>query len=267
MRKVQNIHLDQRTIIIHRYMKTQILRVILLCFLAPSLHAEVAPLSPAHAVGPSRAAMFKQLTALAGTGNADVKYSLGMFYNNGIGTSRDNKAAFRYFSESAEAGNLLASYKVGCYYAGQFPGVVPLDEQNALKYKLRAAEAGYDLAQHDVARYFASKGNIPTALVWWEKAARQAYMPSTAYLAQHLSGIDSKDKVKGLAVMLVLREQMPNTPKELSDRIAVANTELSEDEKLQAERIRGSWLTGPTLLTTAGRVGVSAVPALLASIK
>lgn len=54
-----------------------------------------------------------------------------MFLNNGIGTHRDNKAAFRYFSEAAEAGDVLASYKVGCYYAGQFKDVFPLDEQSA----------------------------------------------------------------------------------------------------------------------------------------
>ena len=248
-------------------MKTKILSAILLCLLVPSVHAENTPVSPANAVGPSHQAMFHQLSALAGTGNADAKYNLGMFYNNGIGTQRDNHAAFRYFSEAAQAGNLLAAYKVGCYYAGQFTGVVPTDAQNALKYKLRAAEAGYDVAQHDIALYFAREGDVPTALVWWEKAARQAHVPSTAYLAQHLSGVDSKDKVKAFAVMLVLREQMPNISKQLSDRIAVARTELSEDEKLQSERIRGTWLTGPTPLTTAARAGVTAVPALLGSLK
>lgn len=248
-------------------MKIKILSAVLLCFLASSLRAEDAPLSSSNAVDSSREAMFKQLTALAGTDNAGVKYNLGMFHNNGIGTHRDNKAAFRYFSEAAEAGSLLASYKVGCYYAGQFTGVVPLDQQSALKYKLRAAEAGYDLAQHDVALYFAKKGDLANALIWWERASRQANTTSTAYLAHYLSGVDSKDKVKGLALMLVLREQMPKSSKELSDRIASAQTELSEDEKLQAERIRASWLTGPTPLTTAGRVGVSAVPALLNSLK
>lgn len=212
-------------------------------------------------------AMFKQLTALAATGNADVKYNLGMFHNNGIGTHRDNKTAFRYFLEAAEAGNLLASYKVGCYYAGQFANVVPLDEQSALKYKLRAAEGGYDLAQHDVAMHLARKGDFASALVWLEKASRQASMPSTAALAHYLTRPDSKDKVKGLALMLVLKELMPKTPKELSDRLAAAQAELSEDEKLQAERIRASWLTGPTPLTTAARGGISAVPALLGSLK
>lgn len=212
--------------------------------------------------------MFKRLSALAESGNADVKYNLGMLLNNGIGTPRDNKAAFRFFSEAAEAGNLLASYKLGCYYAGQFADVVPADEQAALRFKLLAAEAGYDLAQHDVAMHFAKAGDIANALLWWEKASRQAYMPSTAYLAKHWSrGADSRDRSKGLALMLILKERMPNTPKELSDRLAAAQAELSDAEKTEAERMRAAWLTGPTPLTTAARAGIAAVPALLSSIE
>ena len=222
--------------------------------------------SPTSAADPSPEAMFKRLTALTESGNAAVKYNLGMFLNNGIGTQRNNKAAFRYFSEAAEAGNVLASYKVGCYYAGQFTDVVPSDEQTALKFKLPAAEAGYDLAQHDVAMHFGKKGDIANALTWWEKASRQADIPSTAYLANYLSRSDSKDKPKGLALMLILKEQMPNTPKELSDRLAAAQAELSDVEKNEAANIRASWLTGPTPLTTAARAGISAVPALLSSI-
>lgn len=211
--------------------------------------------------------MFKQLTALAETGNADVKYNLGMFHNNGIGTPRDHKAAFRNFTDAAEAGNLLAAYKVGCYYAGQFTGVVPMDEQSAFKYKLRAAEGGYDLAQHDVAIYLAKKGDFVTSVMWWEKASRQGYVPSTAYLANYLSGAESKDKVTGLALMLVLRKQLPETPKELANRLAAAQAALSEEENLQAERIQASWLTGPTPLTTAAHTAVSTLPALLSSLK
>ena len=223
--------------------------------------------SPTSAAEPSPEAMFKRLTALAESGNADIKYNLGMFLNNGIGTQRDNKAAFRHFSEAAGAGNVLASYKVGCYYAGQFTDVVPSDEQTALKFKLPAAEAGYDLAQHDVAMHYGKKGDIANALTWWEKASRQAFMPSTAYLANYLSRADSKHRAKGLALMLILKERMPNATKELSDRLAAAQAELSDDEKKEAANIRASWLTGPTPLTTAARAGISAVPALLSSVE
>ena len=223
--------------------------------------------SPANATDPSREAMFNRLTALAKTGNSDVKYNLGMFLNNGIGTHQDNKAAFRYFSEAAEAGNLLASYKVGCYFAGQFKDVVPLDVQSAQKYKLPAAEAGYDLAQRDVAIHFHRKGDFVNAQIWWEQASRQADMPSTLYLADYLSRVAPKEKARGLALMLLLKEQMPNIPKELSDRIAKTQAELSNDEKMEATKIRSTWLTGPTPLTLAARAGVMGVPALIRSLE
>lgn len=246
-------------------MKTKFLSGIFLCFLANIVHAAEVPLLSPAVDQLSREAMFKQLAALANTGDADVKYNLGMFYNNGIGTKRDNQSAFRYFLDAAEGGNLLAAYKVGCYYAGQFPGVVPTDLQTSLKYKLRAAEAGYDLAQHDVGLYFAKEGNLAEALLWWEKASRQGYGPSTAYLAHYFSGVDSKDKVKGLALMLVLKEQMRTTSNELADKLFGAEAMLSKDERMQAERIKATWLTAPTSLTITGRAGISVVPTLLQS--
>jgi len=227
----------------------------------------VACASPIRAAESSPEAMFKRLSALSESGNADVKYNLGMFLNNGIGTQRDNKAAFRYFSEAADAGSVLASYKVGCYYAGQFPGVVPLDEQAALKFKLRAAEAGYDLAQLDLALRFVKQGDVASALIWWEKASRQANMPATAYLASYLTRPDSTHKAKGLALMLILKERMPNTSKELSDRLAALQAELTDEQKQEAANIRASWLTGPTPVTVSAQAGMSAVPALLGAIE
>jgi TPR repeat protein len=239
-------------------MKSKVLSIILLCFVANMVRAAGGP-------SPSPETMFKQLATLASTDNADVKYNLGMFYNNGIGTPRDNQAAFRYFLDAAEAGNLLAAYKVGCYYAGQFPGVVPIDLQTSIKYKLRSAEGGYDLAQHDVGLYFSKEGKLPEALLWWEKASRQGHGPSTAYLAYYFSGTDSKNEVKGFALMLVLKEQMRTTSKELAEKLASAEATLSIDEKMQAERIKATWLIAPTSLTIAGRAGISVVPALLES--
>lgn len=223
--------------------------------------------APAGAADPSPSAMFRELAALADTGNADVKYNLGMFHNNGIGTPRDPRTAYRYFSEAAEAGNLLAAYKVGCYHAGQFAGVVPVDQEAAFGYKLRAAQAGYDLAQHDVGIHLGRKGDLAGALVWWERASRQGVMGSTAYLAHHFSRGAVQDKVKAVALMLVLKEQLPETPKELADQLAASQAALSEDERVQAERMRASWSSGPTPLTLAARTGVSSIPGLIASLK
>jgi TPR repeat protein len=211
--------------------------------------------------------MFLRLSALAASGNAEVKFNLGMFLNNGIGTVQDNQAAFRYFSEAAEAGNDLASYKVGCYHAGQFPGVVPVDERAALKFKLRAAEAGYDLAQLDVAMHLGKAGDTAAARSWMEKASRQANMHATAYLTVHLSADTSPDPVTGFALMLTLTERVPNAPEEVSRRMAMLEARLSDAEKTQAKHIRSTWFTGPTPITTKARSGITDVPRLIASLE
>lgn len=215
----------------------------------------------------SREAMFTKMSALASTGNADIRYNLGMFLNNGIGTARDNQAAFGHFSDAAAAGHALAAYKVGCYLAGQFPGVVPVDQAEALKFKLRAAEAGYALAQQDVGLHYARSGDAANAQVWLERSSRQGSLPATAYLARELSGDLSADKTKGYALLLLLKERMPTVPKEMADRMARLDAQLSAGEKAVAATLRTTWVTGETPLTKQAKAGLDSVPALIASLE
>jgi TPR repeat protein len=227
----------------------------------------IISLSGACAENLSEEEMFARLLALAPSGNADINYNLGMFFNNGIGTARDNKTAFKYFSEAAESGHELASYKVGCYLAGQFPGVVPVDEPEALKFKLRAAKAGYDLAQYDAGIHFARMGDIENAVLWWERSSRQGNMQATAYLADYWSGNTSPDHVKGYALILMLKDSIPNSTKELLAYIAQLESKLTAEQKSEANVIRASWFTGKTPLTSKARAGISLVPALLTSLE
>ncbi|MBB4845986.1 TPR repeat protein [Paucibacter oligotrophus] len=216
----------------------------------------------------SEAQLFTRLSALAASGgNAEVKYNLGMFLNNGIGTARDNAAAFRMFKEAAEAGHKLAAYKLGCYLAGQFPGTVPVDQEEALKYKLRAAEAGYELAQFDVGMLYAQKRDIETALLWWERASRQGHFPATAYLASYLSREDSTELVKALAVLRVARDLAPKTSAELLGRLAKLEEKLGAADKAAAQALYAGWLGDKTALTQQAKLGISALPALLDALE
>ena len=70
---------------------------------------------------------FNAMVALANKGNAEAQYHVGMMHNNGIGTQKDPKQAFEWFQKSTAAGDPLGAYKLGCYYDGQFAGVVPTD--------------------------------------------------------------------------------------------------------------------------------------------
>ena len=207
--------------------------------------------------------MFKRLSELAAKGDPEVKYNLGMFLNNGIGTKRDQKAAFVQFSEAASAGNALASYKVGCYYAGQFPGAVTPDEALAFKFKLVAAEAGYDLAQTDVGMMLARRGDLPAAANWWERASKQGNNSATAFLAGYYLGKSSQEKNKGLALLLKLREAVPKLPKNVEDLLIAAEAKATPEDRIEAEKIRLSWMLERTPITIAARRGIEAVPLLL----
>jgi len=115
------------------------LSLVMLCMMPFSAYADA-----------SDAETLRKLTALGERGSAAAQYNVGMFYNNGIGTAKDPRAAFRWFQRAAAGGDALGHYKVGCYYAGQFPGAVEVDEAKALAAKTIAAEASYSLAQSDV---------------------------------------------------------------------------------------------------------------------
>src|SRR4051812_5567698 len=108
----------------------------------------------------SDADIFNAMVALANKGDAEAQYHVGTMHNNGIGTQRDPKQAFEWFQKSATSNHPLRAYKLGCYYDGQFAGIVRTDSNEALKYKLVSAKAGYVLAQHDVAILYGRQENF-----------------------------------------------------------------------------------------------------------
>ena len=107
------------------------LSLLMLCMMPLSAYADA-----------SDTETLRELTALGERGSAAAQYNVGMFHNNGIGTAKDPRAAFRWFERAAAGGDALGYYKVGCYYAGQFPGAVEVDEAKALAAKTVAAEGG-----------------------------------------------------------------------------------------------------------------------------
>lgn len=215
----------------------------------------------------SQASLYARLAALAPAGNPEVQYNLGMFLNNGIGTPPDRAAAFKQFSQAAEAGHLLAAYKVGCYFAGQFPGVVPPDLAQALKFKLRAAEAGYELAQLDVGTLYARQGDAGQSARWWELASRQGNLEATARLAHALSGDAPAHRAKAVALMRLLTTMAPSAPKELLARLEDLQSRLTAEETATAADIGASWLQARSPLTAQAQQGMAAVPALLAALE
>ena len=231
-------------------MKLKSLRVL------PLLSLCVLPLS-ACADAPD-ADTLRKLTALAEKGSAAAQYNVGMFHNNGIGTAKDPRTAFRWFERAAAGGDALGHYKVGCYYAGQFPGAVEVDEAKALTAKTVAAEAGYSLAQSDVVNIYGKRSDWPQAVKWWAAAAEQGYAPAAYNLAnayQNGQGVP-KDSVQALAQILIMQRQMPEPMRpRFAPRLEAIRGNLSPEQITQAESAAAAWQARPTPLTLRAQRG------------
>jgi uncharacterized protein len=207
----------------------------------------------------------QRLDGLAKAGSAEAHYHLGMLYNNGIGVKQDPKRAFELFKAAAHGGDPLGAYKVGCYYAGQFEGVVPVDESQALRFKLAAAEAGYDLAQLDVAIIYTRRGDHARALPWFESAAKQGEAQALYNLSVfYKDGLGtSPSPVKTHAFFrlahLASRGSVSEGAQKQLDEIA---GQMSAGEKTEAEQIATTWVTGPTALTRQARAGLERAEAV-----
>jgi TPR repeat protein len=112
---------------------------------------------------------------LAGQGNAEAEFHMGLMYANGQGVPKNDKQAFEWFSKAAKQGNREAQTKLGFMYAiGR--GV----EQNyttALYWCYKAAEQGDVIAQYNLGLMYAKGQGVvkdnSLALSWYNKAAAQ----------------------------------------------------------------------------------------------
>ena len=205
---------------------------------------------------------FNAMVALANKGDAEAQYHVGMMYNNGIGTQQDLRQAFQWFQKSTASNDPLGAYKLGCYYAGQFAGIVTTDSNEALKYKLIAAKAGYALAQHDVANHYARQENFEEAVKWWKMAGDQGFPDALFSLSRSYSA--GKGVPKDLSLSYAYFKLSKLAPKKNVNEMA---TFLSKPELAKAEKLVSEWKPQPTALTLKARRGVSAADELLKTTK
>jgi TPR repeat protein len=210
----------------------------------------------------SEADTFNAMVALANKGDAEAQYHAGMMHNNGIGTQQDPKQAFAWFQKSTASGDPLGAYKLGCYYAGQFAGVVTPDPNEALKYKLIAAKAGYALAQADVANLYDRQGNPDEALKWWKAAGDQGYPNALFSLSRaHSAG---KGTPKDMSLSYAYFKLSKVAPKKNVTEFAGM---LSKPELEKAEKLVSEWSAQPTPLTLKAKSGVRRAEELLRTTK
>ncbi len=205
---------------------------------------------------------FNAMVALANKGDAEAQYHVGMMYNNGIGTQKDPRQAFEWFQKSTASKDPLGAYKLGCYYAGQFAGVVTADSTEALKYKLIAAKAGYALAQHDVGNHYARQENFEEAMKWWKMAGDQGFPDSLFSLSRAYSA--GKGAPRDLSLSYAYFKLSKLAPKKNVNEMAAM---LSKPELKNAEKLVSEWKPQPTALTLKAMRGVRAAEELLKTTK
>ncbi len=216
------------------------------------------------------AATFNGMLALANKGDAEAQYHVGMMYNNGIGTAQDPRQAFGWFEKSAASNDALGAFKLGCYYAGQFPGVVETDENVALRYKLVSAKAGYSLAQHDVAAHYARQGNFEEAVTWLKLASAQGLDLSLYGLSSFYH--DGKGVPKDLSlafVYLTLAAQVSET--NLKDKAKALlddmGAQMSPSDYDKAQKMIAEWTPQLTALTIKAKGGITEAEEYLQKMK
>jgi uncharacterized protein len=216
------------------------------------------------------ARLFKAMLALADKGDAEAQYHVGMMYNNGIGTQKDPKQAFAWFEKSTASNDPLGAYKLGCYYDGQFAGVVKTDPSEALKYKLIAAKAGYSLAQHDVANHYGRMGNVEEAIKWGKMAGDQGYPMALHNLSGSYYAGNGVPKDLSLAYAyfklskLVSERKVNSAAQAALDETAA---KMSKPELEKAEKFVSEWKPQPTALTLKAMRGLRAAEEHLKNAK
>lgn len=162
--------------------------IVLSLLITQTTYAHVNPIARPNAT--QAASLLTQTLALANQNNAKAQYHLGMLLNNGMGgANKDPAQAFIWFQKAASNGDLLAHYKVGCYYAGQFAAEtnIAVDPELAMKFKLIAANGGYALAQHDVALMYMKQKDRKQSAYWSKRAADQGELVAILFYASFVS--------------------------------------------------------------------------------
>ncbi len=212
--------------------------------------------------------LFEELKAVAENGSVDAQYHLGMFYNNGLGTDINYQEAAKWFRKSAENGDPLGHYKLGCYYAGQAGEVVPIIKNKALEHKLVAAQAGYSLAQFEVAGLYYEKADYQNAAFWLEQSVQQGHPPSFYGLfSMYYQGNIAKNIEKSYWLLKVIDKNSNEEQRtKIQPMMAELRSQLNNDQINEIEADVAAWLPKQSELTIKARSGIEETKKLISTV-
>ena len=203
------------------------------------------------------------LEDLAAEQNPKALYHLGMMYLTGTDVAQDQRRAVTYFKRAHDLGDPLSSYKLGCFFDGQYE-LHEVDLDRALALKLIAARAGYALAQQDVARLYANRGQTEIALEWLKRAADQGTSDALATYASVYNGAAGveKDPVKTAAYFRLYLQRTEPSEKQIA-WLETFEDKLTPEQKEQVSTIVRTYRSRPTELTLEALSGLDAADLLV----
>ncbi len=208
-----------------------------------------------------------RLQTLADKGNAEAQYHVGMVYSLGVGgVSEDPKRAFEWFQKSADGKYPLGVFKVGTYYAGQFPGTVAVDVDKAFSYKLFSAKAGYVVAQAEIGNTYYKAGDYLQAEKWWKLAADQGYPPAANNLSVMYSENNRGPRNAVKAYTWFKTAYAPGQMKMhplAQDFLDALVKDMKPSDIEAADKQVSRWKPKPSALTAAALAPIPSIEALL----
>lgn len=110
---------------------------------------------------------------------------LGVFYQQGLGVTRDVAQAYTWYQKAAEGGYPSAFFNLGLMYATG--SGVASDINVAMNWYQQAADRGHAQAQHALGvlhqKGVRGKQNYKEAIKWYRASAEQGYAPAQVNLA------------------------------------------------------------------------------------
>ena len=114
---------------------------------------------------------FKLDAIMAKRGDAGAQFSIAIAYEDGVGTSKDIKQAFNWYSKAAKQGHAGAQYKMGTFY--EQGRVVKKDTKAAMEWYKQAADNGSRQAKQRMSALAASGQKEQQEAAAKEKARKE----------------------------------------------------------------------------------------------
>jgi TPR repeat protein len=137
---------------------------------------------------------FQLFTPLAEQGNPLAQHNLGVMYEQGLGTAKNEATAYEWYKRAADQGNPQSAYNIGMMTL-EGRGV-PQDLAAGAQMVFHSAELGYPPAQHALGYIYLNGTGVdpnPTeAVVWFTVAAEGGMVDSQfnlGYLFENGTGV------------------------------------------------------------------------------